>query len=77
MTIEARYNLQKGVPEDRRNAATTYTSDGSLSDEYILAKVQIKQKFASHESSQKDNEKVYISKELQQNLNNIVKQLLI
>ena len=42
MTIYARYNLQRGVPEDKRFSGTDYTSDGSLIDSYILAKVQMR-----------------------------------
>lgn len=42
MTIEARYNLQKGVTENKFFPATDYTSDGSLIDQYILAKVQMR-----------------------------------
>lgn len=42
MTIEARYNLQRGIPENRLFPATDYTSDGSLIDQYILAKVQMR-----------------------------------
>lgn len=39
MTVEARVNLQKGVPEDKRFPATDYTSDGSLMDNYLLMSV--------------------------------------
>ena len=46
MTIEARYNLQRGIPEDKRYSATDYTSDGSLIDQYILAKVQMRNRIA-------------------------------
>ncbi len=41
MTIEARRNLQMGVPEDRRFPATDYTSDGSFLDNYLLEKARI------------------------------------
>lgn len=37
MTVEARMNLQKGVPEDKRFPATDYTSDGSFLDDYLIA----------------------------------------
>lgn len=40
MTIQARLNLQRGVPENKLFPATDYTSDGSLIDQYILARVQ-------------------------------------
>ena len=42
MTIEARYNLQRGIAENKLFPATDYTSDGSLIDQYILAKVQMR-----------------------------------
>lgn len=38
MNIAARYNLQKGVAENRRTAATTYNIENEL-DAYILAKI--------------------------------------
>ena len=41
MTIEARYNLQMGVPEDKRFPATDYTSDGSFLDNYLLEKARV------------------------------------
>lgn len=37
MTVEARRNLQLGVPEDKRFPATDYTSDGSFLDDYLIA----------------------------------------
>ena len=40
MNIQARYNLQRGTPENKRFPATDYTSDGSLIDQYILARIQ-------------------------------------
>ena len=40
MTIQARLNLQRGIPENKLFPATDYTSDGSLIDQYILARVQ-------------------------------------
>ena len=42
MTIEARYNLQRGKAQNNRFSATNYTSDGSLIDQYILARVQLR-----------------------------------
>ncbi len=42
MTIQARFNLQRGIPENKLFPATDYTSDGSLIDQYILAKVQMR-----------------------------------
>lgn len=44
MTLQARWNLQRGVPENKIHSATDYTSDGSLIDQYILAKVQVRNK---------------------------------
>lgn len=40
MTVEARMNLQKGVPEDRRFPATDYTSDGSILDAFLLSQAK-------------------------------------
>ena len=42
MTIEARYNLQRGKAENKHFPATDYSSDGSLIDQYILARVQMR-----------------------------------
>lgn len=42
MTIEARYNLQRGKAENHHFPATDYSSDGSLIDQYILARVQMR-----------------------------------
>lgn len=41
MNIEARYNLQKGVPQNFRSEATTYNCSDEI-DRYILAKVQMR-----------------------------------
>ena len=42
MTIEARYNLQRGKAENNLFPAADYSSDGSLIDQYILARVQMR-----------------------------------
>lgn len=41
MTIEARYNLQRGKAEDNRYSSTTYNIE-SLLDGYILARAKSK-----------------------------------
>ena len=38
MTLAARYNLQRGVPENKGFEHTTYTPESEI-DRYILAKV--------------------------------------
>ena len=43
MDMFARYNLQRGVKENSRFSSTNYASDFGLIDEYILAKVQMRQ----------------------------------
>ena len=40
MRIQERYNLQHGSPENKRFSAADYTSDRSIIDQYILARVQ-------------------------------------
>lgn len=40
MTIESRYNLQRGAAAENRFSTADFSSDGSLIDKYILAKVQ-------------------------------------
>ena len=42
MTAEARYNLQRGSAQNKHFPATDYSSDGSLIDQYILARVQMR-----------------------------------
>ena len=42
MTTEARYNLQRGIKQNNLFPATDYSSDGSLIDQYILARVQMR-----------------------------------
>lgn len=42
MTVEARFNLQLGVPEDKRYPATDYSSDGSALDNFLLEQARIK-----------------------------------
>lgn len=44
MTIEARYNLQKGIPEDKGTEATTYSNENIL-DAYIIERTKIKETF--------------------------------
>ena len=41
MTIEARWNLQHGIPENKTYSHTTYNIESPL-DAYILAKVQLR-----------------------------------
>ena len=43
MNVVQRYNLQMGVKEDRRFEHTTYISDGSMLDNYLLEKERQKE----------------------------------
>lgn len=52
MTVEARVNLQKGVPEDKRFPATDYTSDGSLMDNYLLMSVNARKQILDRYNAQ-------------------------
>ena len=38
MTIAARYNLQRGIPENKQYEHTTYSPESAV-DRYIMAKV--------------------------------------
>ena len=42
MTIETRYNLQRGKEENKRSFTHVSTSNEDLIDKYILAKVQMR-----------------------------------
>lgn len=53
MTIEARYNLQKGVPENKIYDGTNYTSNGSAVDNYILGRERIKKMINAREDETK------------------------
>lgn len=43
MTVAARYNLQRGVPENKMYEHTNYTSDGSALDNWLLAKMRMRE----------------------------------
>lgn len=43
MTVAARYNLQRGVPENKMYEHTNYTSDGSVLDNWILAQMKARE----------------------------------
>lgn len=53
MTVEARLNLQKGVPEDKRFPATDYTSDGSFLDDYLIATTKARREIMDRYNAQK------------------------
>ena len=53
MTVEARMNLQKGVPEDKRFPATDYTSDGSFLDDYLIATTKARREIMDRYNAQK------------------------
>lgn len=57
MTVEARRNLQLGVPEDRRFPATDYTSDGSFLDEYLIATTKARRGIMERYEAQKAQER--------------------
>lgn len=56
MTVEARMNLQKGVPEDRRFPATDYTSDGSFLDEFLLSQAKARREILDRKNVQQAGE---------------------
>ena len=56
MTVEARMNLQKGVPEDKRFPATDYTSDGSFLDDYLIATTKARREIMDRYNAQKAQE---------------------
>lgn len=56
MTVEARLNLQKGVPEDKRFPATDYTSDGSFLDDYLIATTKARREIMDRYNAQKAQE---------------------
>ena len=56
MTVEARLNLQKGVPEDKRFPATDYTSDGSFLDNYLIATTKARREIMDRYNAQKAQE---------------------
>ena len=53
MTPEARYNLQKGIQENKMFPATDYTPDGSFLDSYLLASAKSKKKIMSRYQQRK------------------------
>ena len=53
MTVEARYNLQRGIPEDKSKAGTAYTVDEPL-DRYLLER----QKILDSQKQQRLEEKI-------------------
>jgi hypothetical protein len=67
-----RYNLQRGVKEDRRFEATTYISDGSMLDNYLLEKQRIKEKMLTEEELYKRIEEI-AAKEIQRCFNDLFK----
>ena len=56
MTVEARMNLQKGVPEDKRFPATDYTSYGSFLDDYLIATTKARREIMDRYNAQKAQE---------------------
>ena len=56
MTVEARRNLQLGVPEDKRFPATDYTSDGSFLDDYLIATTKARREIMDRYNAQKAQE---------------------
>lgn len=62
MNETQRYNLQKGVPEDRRREGTTYESDGSFLDNYLLEKRRIYNELIDKEEVMKRIEIIAASK---------------
>ena len=77
MTIEARINLQNGVPENKAQEWTNYTVE-SLLDAFIVQKQKIKETYNQkkrEEQQQKALEK-YVSKMVNEKLQECLEQSL-
>ena len=61
MTIEARYNYQHNIPEDKRYKGTDYSIQSAL-DAYIVSRVENRRKL--EEMQQEKEYQEYIEKEL-------------
>lgn len=48
-----RYNLQRGIKEDRRFEHTTYISDGSMLDNYLLHIARLKEMVRENEENKR------------------------
>lgn len=53
-----RYNLQRGIKEDRRFEHTTYISDGSMLDNYLLHKARLKEMIREKEESKRQEKEI-------------------
>lgn len=76
MTVEARYNLQKGVPEDTRFEATTYTSDGSALDNWLLARMKLRKQYEKYmEQKQLEAFDKKLEKHIEKTIDGLLKEL--
>lgn len=71
MTIEARFNLQRGVPENKIHTGTNYTNE-SLLDSYIIQTQEIVNR-AKEESSLEGYLKSIIEERLEEVLDDLLK----
>ncbi len=55
MNIQARWNFQRGVPENRSNPATTYTIESSI-DSWIMARNKSKHYFFAKEIEEQEEQ---------------------
>ena len=53
-----RYNLQRGIKEDRRFEHTTYISDGSMLDNYLLHKAKLNEMIREKEESKRQEKEI-------------------
>ena len=69
MTVQARYNLQRGVPENKMYEHTNYTSDGSALDNWLLSKMKTKEMVKKY---YEQREEEALSKEIEKELSKII-----
>ena len=77
MNLEARINLQKGIPENKMNEWTNYNIESPL-DAYIVQKQQIRNKYYEQrrEEQQQAALEEYVSKMLDDKLEESLEKIL-
>ena len=53
-----RYNLQRGIKEDRRFEHTTYISDGSMLDNYLLHIARLNEMVRENEENKRQEKEI-------------------
>lgn len=77
MNIQARWNLQHGIPENKSNECTNYTIESPL-DSYIYYRMRYKNDFESRKENEQQEKAVqeYIKEILDSELEKCLKSLL-